>query len=93
MEKEPNILEDILELLQARVGNKIKANNAYKTSVAEVLTVEKQYNALNLTEHQRKVIDTYIDCINDNGAIYGECAYKIGFRYCILLLKQLEVLN
>lgn len=51
-----------------------------------------QFEKLDLTKDQRLVVDKLISAYNDSGAYYGAMTYKKGFKDCVALLQEVNLL-
>ena len=53
----------------------------------------EQINSQNFTKEQRLMIDRLVCTYTENGAHYGRMTYRQGFRDCISLLRELDLIK
>lgn len=68
-------------------------NEKYIKIQDKIETQKERFDSLNLTKEQCLIIDRLIAAHTESGAVYGEMAYKQGFRDCAALLLEMQLLK
>lgn len=53
----------------------------------------EQINKMNLTKDERTIIERLICTHTERGAYYGRIAYKQGFKDCVSLLQEVDLIR
>ena len=92
---------DIFDLLYSQLEegrvNKIlenlKLDVAYQEALQEESVISQQYEALNLTKEQDKIIEAWGEAITARNAAYSAVIFRMGMQCCFSLLMQLADLK
>ena len=75
-------------LIKERLGHKDITDFVKKQK-----EIEGEYRKLELSNKEKDIIEKYMDAMFENDIAYGPCAYKTGFLDCLVILKQLGLID
>ena len=75
------------------VYEQLKQEEEYKEALQAENFLFKQYEDLELSQEQRKVIEQWTDAIHTKNAAYSMVIFRMGMQYCFSLLIQLANLK
>ena len=88
------IMENIFQMLiRENVEEALKEDKVFleKARIRRDLS-QKQFE-MYLSDDKKDVIERLLHILGDKEAAYETCAYKTGFRDCILILRALQILG
>lgn len=68
----------------------INADEEYQIARREVLELQKKLETMGLTDEQNEIVQKLLSKTNASGALYGEIAYKLGFKDGVKLMCELK---
>lgn len=71
----------------------LRQNTDYVKIQKNIDEQAEQLDSQNFTREQRLLIDRLVCAHTESGAFYGRITYKQGFRDCISLLREMELLK
>ena len=71
----------------------LRQNKEYVKIQRSIEEQTEQLDSQNFTREQRLLIDRLVCAHTESGAFYGRITYKQGFRDCISLLREMELLR
>ena len=95
MEAEEKSIFDVIAGYSINEGlDKIlRQNKEYVKIQRSIEEQTEQLDSQNFTREQRLLIDRLVCAHTESGAFYGRITYKQGFRDCISLLREMELLR
>lgn len=75
------------------VGSQLNADPEYQNALAEECELYQQYENLNLSKEQCKVIENWIDAVTTTNSAYSTVIFRMGMQFCFSLLMQLADLK
>lgn len=91
---ENNIEEKMLnELITERIAKEAEVCSEYANFVKEQEKIEEVYRGLELSDEEKKLMQDYMNAMDESDIAYGHCAYKTGFLDCLVILKQLKLIG
>lgn len=88
------IMENIFQMLiRENVEEALKEDKVFleKARIRRDLS-QKQFE-MYLSDDKKDVIERLLHILGEKEAAYETCAYKTGFRDCILILRALQILG
>lgn len=71
------------------VGSQLNTDPGYQNALAEECELYQQYESLNLSEEQCKVIEKWVDAVTTTNSTYSSVMFRMGMQFCFSLLMQL----
>ena len=71
----------------------LRQNTEYVKIQKSIDEQSEQLDSQDFTREQRLMIDRLVCAHTESGAFYGRVTYKQGFRDCISLLREMELLK
>lgn len=71
----------------------LRQNTEYLKIQKSIDEQAEQLDSQDFTREQRLLIDRLVCAHTESGAFYGRITYKQGFRDCISLLREMELLK
>ena len=71
----------------------LRQNKEYVKIQKSIDEQSEQLDSQDFTREQRLMIDKLVCAHTESGAFYGRITYKQGFRDCISLLREMELLR
>lgn len=68
----------------------INADEECKSVRMEVLELQKKLETMDLTDEQNEIVQKLLSKTNASGALYGQIAYKYGFRDGVKLMCEIK---
>lgn len=91
---EKKMLSDIVnELITERIAKEAEVCSEYMDFVKEQKKIEEVYRGLELSDEEKKLMQDYMNAMDESDIAYGHCAYKTGFLDCLVILKQLNLIG
>ena len=91
---EEKMLNDIVnELITERIAKEAKVCSEYMDFVKEQKKIEEVYRGLELSDEEKKLMQDYMNAMDESDIAYGHCVYKTGFLDCLVILKQLNLIG
>lgn len=88
-----NIFQLFFNYLEERPYNNIHQNVKQDADYLEAMMLENklndQYQQLDLSDEQRKIIMQWIDAIQAQESAYTAVVFRMGMQFCFSLLMQL----
>lgn len=92
---------DIFDLLYSqleegrvnKVLENLKADVDYQEALQEECAIYQQYESLNLTKEQDKIVEAWGDAITARNGAYSAVIFRMGMQCCFSLLMQLADLK
>ena len=75
------------------VGSQLNADTEYQKALTEECECYQQYENLNLSEEQGKVIGKWVDAVTATNSTYSAVIFRMGMQCCFSLLMQLADLK
>lgn len=75
------------------MDNSLLQNEEYIRIQNKIYEQAEQLSQLNLSESQHLAVERLISCHIESGAFYGAMTYKQGFRDCVELLQEVNLLK
>ncbi len=88
------IMENIFQMLiRENVEEALKEDKVFleKARIRRDLS-QKQFE-MYLSDDKKNVVERLLHILGEKEAAYETCAYKTGFRDCILILRALQILG
>ena len=88
------IMENIFQMLiRENVEEALKEDKVFleKARIRRDLS-QKQFE-MYLSDNKKNVVERLLHILGEKEAAYETCAYKTGFRDCILILRALQILG
>ena len=93
-EKEKNLFDVITGYsVNEGLDEALQQNEEYIKIQKKIEEREEQLDRQNFSKEQRQMIDKLVCAHVESGAFYGRMAFKKGFKECIYLLRELEMLK
>lgn len=70
-----------------------KQNSDYLKTTQLEKELSKQYDALNLSDEQRNIIDRWIDAIHAQESAYNAIVFRVAMQCCFSILLELADLK
>ena len=91
------IFDMLYSYLEERSDNNVRSQLNADTEYQKALTKEcecyQQYENLNLSEEQCKVIEKWVDAVTATNSAYSAVIFRMGMQCCFSLLMQLADLT
>ena len=91
------IFDMLYSYLEERSDNNIhsqlNADPEYQNALEEECNLYQQYENLNLSEEQCKVIENWLDAVSTTNSAYSAVMFRMGMQFCFSLLIQLADLK
>lgn len=71
------------------VRSQLNADPKYQNALEEECNLYQQYENLNLSEEQCKVIENWVDAVTTTNSAYSAVIFRMGMQCCFSLLMQL----
>ena len=89
--------KDLFEVLCEYASNThfdeiICKDKEYSELLDEIIELQNTYQALELPEQQRYVVDDYVKANLELNGIYCHALYKQALKDCVVMLKELNIL-
>lgn len=92
--KKKNILDIITDYsVNEGLNGTLLEDEEYISIQEEIDRETEQIHSQNLTKEQCLMIDRLVSAYTENGALYGRVTYKKGFRDCIALLREMDLIK
>lgn len=92
--KEKSIFDIIMEYsINEGLNRELLQDEEYKEIHQRMDEQTEELDAQDLTKEQRLMIDRLVCIYTENGAHYGRMTYKQGFRDCIALLREMDLIK
>lgn len=92
-----NIFDMLYSYLEERSDNNVhtqlNADPEYQKALAKECELYQQYENLNLSKEQCKIIESFTDAITARNAIHSAVLFRMGMQCCFSLLMQLADLK
>lgn len=90
--------EDIFNVItdcavNERMDDVLIQNKEYMQIQDKIEKEMQQFDKLNLTKEDSLIVDRLISFHTESGALYGRMTYKQGFKDCISLLKEINLIK
>ena len=87
------IFDMLYSYLEERFDNNVRsqlnADTEYQKALTEECECYQQYENLNLSEGQCKVIENWVDAVTTTNSTYSSVIFRMGMQFCFSLLIQL----
>lgn len=87
------IFDMLYSYLEERSDNNIhsqlNADHVYQSALEEECELYQQYENLNLSEEQCKIIEDWVDAVSATNSAYSSVTFRMGMQCCFSLLMQL----
>ena len=95
MEAEEKSIFDVIAGYSVNEGldKVLRQNTDYIKIQKNIDEQAEQLDSQDFTREQRLLIDRLVCAHTESGAFYGRITYKQGFRDCISLLREMELLK
>ena len=95
MEEEEKSIFDVITGYSVNEGldKALRKNREYMEIQKRIDEQAEQLDSQDFTKEQRLLIDRLVCAHTESGAFYGRMTYKQGFRDCISLLREMELLR
>lgn len=67
----------------------LKVDVNYQEALQEEVAIYQQYEGLNLSKEQDKIVEAWIDAITARNGAYSAVVFRMGMQCCFSLLMQL----
>lgn len=90
--------KSILEVITGYAVNEglshvLQQDDEYKRIQEKIDDLTSEFDALDLSEKQRLLVDRLISSYNQNGAHYGKMTYQQGLRDCASFLVEIGMIK
>ncbi len=92
------MVEDIFDIVtecavNERMDDIMLQNQDYMEIQIKIEEQMRQLDELNLNKEQSLIVDRLISSHNESGSLYGRMTYKQGFKDCISLLQEINLIR
>lgn len=71
------------------VSNNLKEDEDYQSSKDKEDILYQEYRDLDLTKEQRKIIEDWVDAVQNSNFAYTMVVFRMWMQYCFTLLMEL----
>lgn len=75
------------------IHSQLNADSEYQNALEEECELYQQYESLNLSEEQCKIIENWVDAVSATNSAYSSVIFRMGMQCCFSLLVQLADLK
>lgn len=75
------------------VGNQLNTDTEYQKALTEECELYQQYENLNLSKEQCKIVEDWVDAVSATNSAYSSVIFRMGMQCCFSLLVQLADLK
>ena len=95
MEREEKSIFDVITgyFVNEGLDKALRQNAEYIKIQKRIDEQAERLDHQNFTSEQRRLIDRFVCAHTESGAFYGRMTYKQGFKDCISLLREMELLK
>ena len=91
------IFDILYSYLEERADNNVRsqlnADPEYQNALEEECNLYQQYENLNLSKEQRKIIENWLNAVTTTNSAYSAVIFRIGMQCCFSLIMQLADLK